>query len=268
MPVWNPGEIGKRIRRLREERGLGQHELGVHRMTIQKLESGERGKKPGHATLLKIARALDVPLHEITGAPVGPVMDLDAAFAEYLRSREAGFGKPPEPDELRYLKAHPHPAWVHSAPTPGAIFHALESLRDLEKWPEILANWVAANPASQHRCRRRAVGSAALTVPLRPTPAMNHRQPARPLPAGDGCERWSSQRSRGLVMAYSLEASETPFVELFREAGVERLVVTERLQAPQSFVLGPAVFVASTGGRESDLLAAAEALSATARAKP
>lgn len=145
-PVWNPGEIGKRIRRLREERGLKQHQLGVHRNTIAKLESGERGKKPGVSTLLKIARALDVPLHEITGSETGPVQDLDDAFAAYLQSREAGLGKPPEPEEIRYLKAHPHAAWVHSPPGPRSIFLALESLRDLEKWPEILASWVAANP--------------------------------------------------------------------------------------------------------------------------
>jgi hypothetical protein len=65
-------------------------------------------------------------------------------------------------------------------------------------------------------------------------------------------------------MAYSLRASETPFPELFLAARVDLLVITERLGAPQGFVLGPAVFAADTGDRDRDLLAAAVALSATA----
>jgi transcriptional regulator with XRE-family HTH domain len=150
--VGDPGDFGRRLKTLREQRKLSQSKLGkaagLHRQTIAKLERGERGERTSGETLQRLAMALDVPLHRLTGSETGEVINIDEALAAYPGSRQAGFGKPPSAEELRYLQAHPSPAWAFQPPGPEAIWHALESLRSLQNWPELLASWVAANPAA------------------------------------------------------------------------------------------------------------------------
>jgi len=68
-------EVGPRLRRIRRERGatLGQlsEVTGISVSTLSRLESG--GRKPSLELLLPIARAHQVPLDELVGAP--PVGD-------------------------------------------------------------------------------------------------------------------------------------------------------------------------------------------------
>ncbi|MET9953997.1 XRE family transcriptional regulator [Streptomyces sp. NPDC006339] len=68
-------EVGPRLRRLRRERGSTLADLsaatGISVSTLSRLESG--GRKPSLELLLPIARAHQVPLDELVGAP--PVGD-------------------------------------------------------------------------------------------------------------------------------------------------------------------------------------------------
>ncbi|MFI8823398.1 helix-turn-helix domain-containing protein [Streptomyces sp. NPDC053431] len=68
-------EVGPRLRRIRRERGATLAELstatGISVSTLSRLESGQR--KPSLELLLLIARAHQVPLDELVGAP--PVGD-------------------------------------------------------------------------------------------------------------------------------------------------------------------------------------------------
>ncbi|MGW5425424.1 helix-turn-helix domain-containing protein [Streptomyces sp. NPDC003943] len=69
------GEVGPRLRRIRRERGATLAELsastGISVSTLSRLESGRR--RPSLELLLPIARAHQVPLDELVGAP--PVGD-------------------------------------------------------------------------------------------------------------------------------------------------------------------------------------------------
>jgi len=64
-------EIGPRLRRVRDERGVTLVELseltGISKSTLSRLESGKR--KPSLELLLPIADAHQVPLDELVGAP-------------------------------------------------------------------------------------------------------------------------------------------------------------------------------------------------------
>jgi len=64
--------IGKRVKELREARGLGQYELaeraGVRQATISRIESGARAN-PSSRTLLGIARALGVSIDQVYQGP-------------------------------------------------------------------------------------------------------------------------------------------------------------------------------------------------------
>ena len=64
-------EIGPRLRRVRDERGVTLVELseltGISKSTLSRLESGKR--KPSLELLLPIAAAHQVPLDELVGAP-------------------------------------------------------------------------------------------------------------------------------------------------------------------------------------------------------
>ncbi|MFF2568586.1 helix-turn-helix domain-containing protein [Streptomyces sp. NPDC058084] len=64
-------EVGPRLRRIRRERGATLAELststGISVSTLSRLESGQR--KPSLELLLPIARAHQVPLDELVGAP-------------------------------------------------------------------------------------------------------------------------------------------------------------------------------------------------------
>ncbi|MFC8294436.1 helix-turn-helix domain-containing protein [Streptomyces sp. NPDC057242] len=68
-------EVGPRLRRLRRDRGVTLAELsaatGVSVSTLSRLESGQR--RPSLELLLPLARAHQVPLDELVGAP--PVGD-------------------------------------------------------------------------------------------------------------------------------------------------------------------------------------------------
>ncbi|WP_329112953.1 helix-turn-helix domain-containing protein [Streptomyces sp. NBC_01353] len=68
-------EVGPRLRRIRRERGATLGDLsastGISVSTLSRLESGQR--KPSLELLLPIARAHQVPLDELVGAP--PVGD-------------------------------------------------------------------------------------------------------------------------------------------------------------------------------------------------
>lgn len=64
-------QVGPRLRRVRQERGSTLRELaeatGISVSTLSRLESGKR--KPSLELLLPIARAHQVPLDELVGAP-------------------------------------------------------------------------------------------------------------------------------------------------------------------------------------------------------
>lgn len=64
-------EVGPRLRRVREQRGVTLIELsaatGISKSTLSRLESGQR--KPSLELLLPIAEAHQVPLDELVGAP-------------------------------------------------------------------------------------------------------------------------------------------------------------------------------------------------------
>lgn len=95
------GELGARIARLREERGMSQQNLadsaGINRAQIQAMESG-RTANPGIQTLIPLARALAVTLDELAGMsgdPPGP--DLIAAL-KLLVERTEALGRQPYDD--------------------------------------------------------------------------------------------------------------------------------------------------------------------------
>ncbi len=64
-------EVGPRLRRLRERRGLTltalAAETGISKSTLSRLETGER--KPSLELLLPISHAFHLPLDELVGAP-------------------------------------------------------------------------------------------------------------------------------------------------------------------------------------------------------
>lgn len=64
-------EVGPRLRRIRRDRGATLAELsaatGISVSTLSRLESGQR--KPSLELLLPLARAHQVPLDELVGAP-------------------------------------------------------------------------------------------------------------------------------------------------------------------------------------------------------
>src|SRR3954469_7475696 len=64
-------EVGPRLRRLRERRGLTltslAAETGISKSTLSRLETGER--KPSLELLLPLSRAFHLPLDELVGAP-------------------------------------------------------------------------------------------------------------------------------------------------------------------------------------------------------
>jgi len=64
-------EVGPRLRRVRDQRGVTLIELseatGISKSTLSRLESGQR--KPSLELLLPIAEAHQVPLDELVGAP-------------------------------------------------------------------------------------------------------------------------------------------------------------------------------------------------------
>jgi transcriptional regulator with XRE-family HTH domain len=74
-------EVGPRLRRVRDERGATLAQLaeatGISKSTLSRLETGQR--RPSLELLLPIARAHQVPLDELVGAP--DVVDPRVRFA-------------------------------------------------------------------------------------------------------------------------------------------------------------------------------------------
>jgi transcriptional regulator with XRE-family HTH domain len=91
-------DIGKRIRDLREERGLTQREVarraGLTPSGVGFIEHGQT-RKPSAETVVAIARALGVPVKELLEEPVAPLGEAsetgpDRARSEALRQWEQG----------------------------------------------------------------------------------------------------------------------------------------------------------------------------------
>jgi transcriptional regulator with XRE-family HTH domain len=91
-------DIGKRIRDLREERGLTQREVarraGLTPSGVGFIEHGQT-RKPSAETVVAIARALGVPVKELLEEPVAPLGEAsetgpDIARSEALRQWEQG----------------------------------------------------------------------------------------------------------------------------------------------------------------------------------
>ena len=83
------GEVGREVRRLREERGWGQAKLAVEAgMAVSGVSQIENGKRnPNSATLLKLARALGVEVADLfpkAQAPL-PLDDASEALSEEER---------------------------------------------------------------------------------------------------------------------------------------------------------------------------------------
>lgn len=60
---------GERLKELRIKQRMTQAELarraGVQQSLVSMLETGERGKRPEFETVIKLARALEVPLDDL-----------------------------------------------------------------------------------------------------------------------------------------------------------------------------------------------------------
>jgi transcriptional regulator with XRE-family HTH domain len=118
------GETGRRIRRLRGERGLSLSELarraGIGKATLSGLEQGTRNPTAG--TLYAIAGQLGVPLAALLTAPgaaPGAVPELhgDAITATLLEV----FTDPGVSTELYRLRIRPGPAQTSPAHGPGVV---------------------------------------------------------------------------------------------------------------------------------------------------
>ncbi len=107
-------DIGKRIRELREERGLSQREVarraGLTPSGVGFIEHGQT-RKPSVETVMAIARALSVPVEELLekpAVPLGesppPVLDPWAMLAERDATRRAAALKAATAEErMRYV---------------------------------------------------------------------------------------------------------------------------------------------------------------------
>ena len=109
-------ELGERLRKLRDERGMTQVELahrsGVDQSTISKLESGQRGARPSLTTIRAIERALGKSLDYRSDEPYTPSFiafsktDLflrmklgDDEIEEFAHSSWWGAGRDPTPED-------------------------------------------------------------------------------------------------------------------------------------------------------------------------
>ncbi|CAL9517589.1 HTH-type transcriptional regulator PuuR [Streptomyces sp. enrichment culture] len=103
-------EVGGRLRRVRQERGVTLAALsevtGISTSTLSRLESGQR--RPSLELLLPLAKAFQVPLDELVGAP--PVGDPRVRLAP----RQIQGGRTVVP-----LNAHPGPLQAYKMIIPG-----------------------------------------------------------------------------------------------------------------------------------------------------
>jgi transcriptional regulator with XRE-family HTH domain len=83
--------FGRRLRACRSRAGILQEELGeitsLHRTEISLLERGER--EPRLSTIIKLAGALEVPLHELVGGIDWKPVDAGAGEFEFRNLRDA-----------------------------------------------------------------------------------------------------------------------------------------------------------------------------------
>jgi XRE family transcriptional regulator, regulator of sulfur utilization len=124
-PDGSAAETGRRIRRLRGERGLSLSELarraGIGKATLSGLESGTRNPTAG--TLYAIAGQLDVPLAALLTPPgAGPervpaVVHGDAVSATLLEAFVDGDVS----TELYRLRIRPGPVQTSPAHGPGVV---------------------------------------------------------------------------------------------------------------------------------------------------
>ncbi|MEU4103036.1 helix-turn-helix domain-containing protein [Streptomyces tanashiensis] len=107
-------EVGPRLRRVRRDRGVTLAELsaatGISVSTLSRLESGQR--KPSLELLLPLARAHQVPLDELVGAP--PVGDPRVKAKPIVRHGRTMFPLTRQPGGLQAYKviqekAHENP---------------------------------------------------------------------------------------------------------------------------------------------------------------
>ena len=96
-------EVGKRIRAVRQQRGMSLRDLarrsGVSKAYLSQLEN-DPGRKPSVDVVCRIAAALEIPVMELleTGAPPGGTGrgdGLAAATREPVAERAAAGGRPP-----------------------------------------------------------------------------------------------------------------------------------------------------------------------------
>jgi len=103
------GEVGPRLRRIRRERGATLGALsaatGISVSTLSRLESG--GRKPSLELLLPIARAHQVPLDELVGAP--PVGDPRIRSKPIVRGGRTMFPLTRQPGGLQAYKVVQQP---------------------------------------------------------------------------------------------------------------------------------------------------------------
>ena len=118
-------EVGPRLRRLRERRGVTLTELaattGISKSTLSRLETGQR--KPSLELLLPLAETYHLPLDELVGAPaVGDPRvrtrprTRNGRLVFPLTQQSSGLAVwkvviPPEPE--RKLRTHPGYEWLY-----------------------------------------------------------------------------------------------------------------------------------------------------------
>ncbi|MFF8376134.1 helix-turn-helix domain-containing protein [Streptomyces sp. NPDC015661] len=109
-------EVGPRLRRVRRDRGVTLAELsvatGISVSTLSRLESGQR--KPSLELLLPLARAHQVPLDELVGAP--PVGDPRVKAKPIVRHGRTMYPLTRQPGGLQAYKVIQEKA--HESPEP------------------------------------------------------------------------------------------------------------------------------------------------------
>lgn len=125
--------FGERLREWRDRRKLTQDQLarriGVHRMTIAKLEAGQRAA-PSAETLRDLAKALRVSMAALLGS-TNP--ETEKALQDYEGSpyylQLVDEGNPIEEAEREFLRYVIESVWAEGKPTPKALHHILLAYR-------------------------------------------------------------------------------------------------------------------------------------------
>ncbi|MEU7038363.1 XRE family transcriptional regulator [Streptomyces sp. NPDC046237] len=109
-------EVGPRLRRIRRDRGATLGDLsastGISVSTLSRLESGQR--RPSLELLLPIARAHQVPLDELVGAP--PVGDPRVKAKPIVRHGRTMFPLTRQPGGLQAYKVVQEKPYEHPDP--------------------------------------------------------------------------------------------------------------------------------------------------------